>query len=158
MFFNFSGSYDGLVGTMKHAVDFTEVAQGILAHSPKEDEDYVGTWEDAFLFDGYENGKYGFLTNAVSSVIARHGFEIRNLSHNVSISNGVKNNIICELKWKGQNCIPDRDLNGNPVVLGKTYPRLFLPKVIQDILDLEFGYDKELFGADRVELGIEKIS
>ena len=97
--------YAGFWGQAKHAVDFAECGWGVLENGTKEENDYVGEWEDAFLFTGYENGKYSFLTNIICSVIARHGFEVKNLSHGMghlarrSIGN---NNIICRLACQKQ--------------------------------------------------------
>lgn len=151
----FIDGYAGILGKAKHAVDFAHCGAGIIQHGVREDDDYVGTWEDAFLFNGYENGKYSFLTSIICSIIARHGFDVKNLSHglqhlaNPSLGN---NNIICRLGWKGESCIPSTDINGDTVVLGLTDPRLYLPKVVQDILDLEFGYTKEVVGAERITL------
>lgn len=161
MFIDFINGYAGILGKVKHAIDFAECGGGIIEHGTKEGDDYVGTWEDAFLFTGYESGKYSFLTNIVCSVIARHGFDVKNMSHGMqhlakpSIGN---NNIICLLGWKGQNCIPDKDVKGDPVVIGVTDPRLYLPQPIQSILDLEFGYTKELDGAERVTINHEIIN
>lgn len=153
--FEFIAGYEGILGKMKHAVDFAHCGMGVIEHGVRENEDYVGTWEDAFLYQGYENGKYSFLTSIICSVIARHGFEVKSLNHglqHLAKQSLGKNNIICRLGWKNQNCIPSTDLNGDPVVVGVTDPRLYLPKVIQNILDLEFGYTKELEGAERITL------
>lgn len=128
-------------------------AYGAYDVNVTEDDDYVGTWEDSFLFTGYENGKYGFLTSCVANIIGRHDFEVYTTNHFPQYrqpSVGA-NEIVVGLNWKGQGCIPNTDYNGNTVRVGITDPRLYLPKVVQNLLDLEFGYDKELFGKETVE-------
>jgi hypothetical protein len=123
------------------ASDFTDKINSV----PQIEEDYVGRWEDAFLATGYENGKYSFLTNFVIMSIKRHGFVTRyNRDPSVIDTGDQRNAYITELYFKEQSCIPDRDKKGDPVIVGYTDPRLYLPDVIIKLLDLEFGYDKEL--------------
>mgnify|MGYP005989659239 CR=1 FL=1 len=124
-----------------------------------QQQDYVGKWEDAFLFSGYENGKHSLLTSIIANAIERHGFTALTTCHysqyrQPSIG---ENDIIVFLHWKGENVIPSTDKNGNQVRIGITDPRLYLPKVVQSLLDLEFGYDKELFGRETITRRIEIV-
>jgi hypothetical protein len=109
------------------------------------DEDYEGKWEDAFLFSGFENGKYSFLTPMIVETLKRHGFDIE-VSHQKKLTELVsdRNVIITKFLWKGKTCIPEKDIKGDYVILGVTEPRLYLPDVVIKLLDLEYGYDKEL--------------
>ena len=109
------------------------------------DEDYEGHWEDAFLFTGFENGKYSFLTPMIVETLKRHGFDIE-VSHQKNLGELVSNRnvIITKFYWKGTNCIPDKDKKGDPVIIGVSEPRLYLPDIVIKLLDLEYGYDKEL--------------
>lgn len=117
----------------------------IIETKPKEEVDYVGRWEDAFLYNGFENGKYRFLTPAILQRITRHGFLIQSSVHTKknAIPEGI-NYIIEKMHWKGISCIPEKDINGNTVNIGYTEPRLYLPDIIQKLFDQEFGYDKEV--------------
>lgn len=109
------------------------------------DIDYQGTWEDAFLYKGYENGKYRFLTGFFLQNIQELGFLFSSSYHNPTFRNDKigKNWIVCQLTYRGENCIPEKDRAGNKVVLGVTEPRLYLPAIVQKLLDIEFGYDME---------------
>lgn len=122
-------------------------ALNLCLNIPEEHEDYQGTWEDAFLFSGYENGKFKFLTAFVHESIRRHGFYIETTTHRPQyrMPSLGGNEIIILVNWKGQNCIPDKDINGNRVRVGITDPRLYLPDIVIKLLDLEFGYDKEIW-------------
>ncbi len=112
---------------------------------PDKDIDYVGRWEDAFLYNGFENGKYRFLTPAILQRITRHGFLIKcNYHDKKNLVSKNTNYIIEEMHWKGISCIPEKDINGNTVNVGYTDPRLYLPDIIQKLFDEEFGYDKEV--------------
>lgn len=132
------------------ASDFFSKRDKILLECPEDlEKDYVGKWEDAFLKNGYEFGKHSFLTNFVIMAIRRHGFVVKyNRDPEITPSDYDKNinAYITGLFWKEQTCIPDKDIKGNPVLLGVTDPRLYLPDVVIKLLDLEFGYDKELNG------------
>jgi hypothetical protein len=112
------------------------------------EEDYQGTWEDAFLANGYENGKYSFLTHYVILSIRRHGFSVKfNRDPEFHSSKATQNAFITQLWYNGQNCFPTKDRKGDPVVVGVTDPRLYLPDIVIKLLDLEFGYDKDLLDA-----------
>jgi len=115
-----------------------------------EEDDYVGCWEDAFLYKGFEKGKYNFLTSAIAQTVQRHGFRCvcdypPNLSFWVK-----KNDIIKELWFSGKNVIPDTTVDGNKVAIGYTHPRKYLPPIVQKIFDDEFGYDKDFEGKQRI--------
>ena len=116
------------------------------------EEDYHGTWEDSFLFQGYENGKHGFLTSLIANIIGRHGFVAYTTNHKPQYRcpNLGKNDIIIALGWHGKNVIPEKDKNNNPVIVGVTEPRLYLPDVVTNLMDLEFGYDKENLDTETV--------
>lgn len=105
--------------------------------------DYHATWEDAFLFQGYENGEKSFLTALVCQNIDAHGFITTTTSHWPEKKNPKlgKNEVIVRLQFKGQECIPSLDIQGKPVIIGKTNPRLYLPREVQKLLDSVFGYD-----------------
>lgn len=129
---------------LKSGLNMFAVAQTCTADKIP-DEDYEGKWEDAFLFTGFENGKYSFLTPMIVETLKRHGFDIE-VSHQKDLTELCKNRnvIITKFSWKGENCIPDRDRKGSPVIVGVTEPRLYLPDIVVKLLDLEYGYDKEL--------------
>ena len=135
----------------RNAINLT-VAGSFLDQIDLE-QDYYGTWEDSFLFKGYENGKYGFLTSSVANIIGRHGFVAHTTNHRPQYKcpNLGKNDVIIALGWAGENVIPERDKKGNPVVVGVTDPRLYLPDVVTNLMDLEFGYDKENLDTETVE-------
>ena len=122
-----------------------------------QQQDYVGKWEDAFLFAGYENGKHSLLTSVIANIIERHGFTALTTCHYSQYAQPSigKNDIIVFLHWKGENVIPSTDKNGNQVRIGITDPRLYLPRIVQDLLDLEFGYDKELLEKETLTRRIE---
>lgn len=116
------------------------------------EEDYRGCWEDAFLLNGYENGKHSFLTGFVAMSIKRHGFKVSTEAHkDARIIDHVdgRNIIITGLLYNGENCIPDKTTSGDPVILGVTDPRAYLPREIQVILDDEFGYDRDIYDPHR---------
>jgi len=152
-------SYSSEQGNLRHFLDFSYIGAGLLS-LPKEErfreqEDYVGRWEDAFLFTGFENGKYDFLTVCISGIIARHGFHVQTISNGHSQYAQPEiggNDVIIRLFWKGQNCIPSLDAKGDRVRIGITEPRLYLPDVIIKLLDDEFGYDKEIRDAETVKV------
>lgn len=118
-----------------------------------EENDYVGIWEDAFIFKGFENGEHKFLTSAISNIMGRHGFVVLTTAHKSAYRRpDIGNNeVIISLKWRGRECIPDRDVGGDPVIVGISDPRLYLPRIVQDLFDLEFGYDTELIGKETAE-------
>ena len=60
---------------LKSGLNMFAVAQTCTADKIP-DEDYEGKWEDAFLFTGFENGKYSFLTPMIVETLKRHGFYI----------------------------------------------------------------------------------
>ncbi len=124
-----------------------------------QQEDYVGRWEDAFLFSGYENGKHSLLTSIIANTIERHGFTALTTCHYAQYAQPSigGNDIIVFLHWKGENVMPSTDKNGNQVRIGITDPRLYLPKIVQDLLDLEFGYDKELFDKETLTRRVELV-
>lgn len=124
-----------------------------------QQQDYVGRWEDAFLFAGYENGKHSFLTSIIANIIERHGFTALTTCHYAQYAQPSigGNEIIVFLHWKEENVIPPTDKNGNQVRVGITDPRLYLPRVVQSLLDLEFGYDKELLERETLTRRIELV-
>jgi hypothetical protein len=131
-------------GLMKSALNMFAVAQTCtLEKFP--DVDYEGHWEDAFLFSGFEKGRYSFLTPMIAETLKRHGFDIET-SHQKKLSELIedRNVVITKFFWKGKTCIPDTDIKGDPVIIGVSEPRLYLPDVVIKLLDLEYGYDKEL--------------
>lgn len=123
----------------------------LLTNDLSRDEDYQGAWEDAFLFSGYENGKFGFLTGFVALSIKRHGFKVYTSATPDQLAFGLpsENVVIRRLVFNDQECIPDTDVSGNPVIIGVTDPRTYLPKEIQIILDDEFGYDRDIYDPHR---------
>ena len=127
------------------------VLAGEAISAEPQQENYGATWEEAFLFDGYENGKFFFLTGFVALSIKRHGFKVYTEAHLNTrfLQKPIRNIIITRLVYEEQDCIPDRDAKGNPVVLGITNPRDYLPKKIQQILDDEFGYDRDVYDPHR---------
>jgi len=131
----------------KHLLNKLLSAANLALNCPTEDVDYQGRWEDAFLFKGYENGKHKFLTSFVQESIRRHGFYIETTVHRPQYRQPKlgSNEIIILVYWKNQNCIPDTDKNGKKVRVGITNPRDYLPEIVIKLLDLEFGYDKEIW-------------
>ena len=121
----------------------TDVTDSDAVPKQEEGEDYRAEWEDAFLLSGFENGKYSFLTAFVALSIKRHGFTT------ATQRNPDANAVITHLHFKGENVIPDKDAAGNPVIIGVTDPRTYLPKEIQIILDDEFGYDRDVYDPHR---------
>jgi len=119
----------------------TEVFDTVSTDPYRNGEDFHATWEEAFLFQGFDNGKAAFLTSSVMYQIDRHGFVSTATFHwpekrNPSLGN---NEIIVRLQYKGEDCIPEKDVRGNKVIQGLTNPREYLPNVIIKILDEEFG-------------------
>lgn len=104
-------------------------------------EDFLATWEEAFLFQGFNNGQASFLTSSVMYQIDRHGFVSTATFHWPEKKNPYlgNNEIILRLQYKGEDCIPEYDKFGKKVVQGLTNPRYYLPKVVVKILDEEFG-------------------
>jgi len=138
-----------LLPVARAASDFVQKTEALAKENlhPME-EDYQGTWEDAFLANGYENGKYSFLTHYVILSIRRHGFAVKyNRDPEFFSSKAAQNAFIKEMWYKEQNCFPEKDRKGDPVIVGITDPRLYLPDVIIKLLDLEFGYDRDLLDA-----------
>lgn len=129
---------------IKSGLNMFAVAQTCTADKIP-DEDYEGRWEDAFLFSGFENGKYSFLTPMIAETLKRHGFDIET-SHQRNLQELInpRNVIITKFHWKGKTCISEKDKKGDPVIVGLTEPRLYLPDIVIKLLDLEYGYDKEL--------------
>jgi hypothetical protein len=109
------------------------------------DIDYQGRWEDAFLYRGYENGKYKFLTGLFLQNIQEIGFSYSSSAHCPEFENKKLggNWVVVNLQYKNQPCVPDTDIYGNKVIVGVTEPRLYLPDIVCKVLDLEFGYDQE---------------
>jgi len=104
-------------------------------------EDFRASWEEAFLFQGFGNGKAAFLTTSVMYQIDRHGFISTATFHwpekrNPSLGN---NEIIIRLQFNGQDCIPENDKFGKKVIQGLTNPRDYLPDIVIKILDEEYG-------------------
>jgi hypothetical protein len=106
---------------------------------------YQGRWEDAFLYQGYENGKYKFLTGLFLQNIQEIGFTYSSSVHLPEFKNNElgKNWIVVNLHYRNEPCVPDTDVAGNKVIVGVTEPRLYLPDIVCRVLDLEFGYDQE---------------
>lgn len=137
------------------------LANASLMQEEAAEDDYQGRWEDAFLFSGFDKGKHSFLTSIIAEVISRHGFIAYTTNHRpwmrpppspTPVKEEAKyNEIIVDLMWKDQHCIPDRTKSGDKVIIGVTEPRLYLPDVVCKLLDLEFGYDKEIYDKDTVE-------
>ena len=106
---------------------------------------YQGRWEDDFLYQGYENGKYKFLTGLFLQNIQEIGFTYSSSVHPPEFKNDKlgKNWIVVNLHYRNEPCVPDTDVAGNKVIVGVTEPRLYLPDIVCRVLDLEFGYDQE---------------
>ena len=143
----------------KHFLDFSQIGAGLLSLPTeerfREGNDYVGLWEDAFLFTGFEGGKYSFLTNCIAGIIARHGFDVQTIDDTFpeyAQPQIGSNNVICRVIWNGQSCIPDNDVKGEKVRVGITEPRLYLPEVVIKLLDDEFGYEKEFQDTETVQI------
>lgn len=115
------------------------------AASQPHDINYQGIWEDAFLYNGYENGKYRFMTGFFLQNIQERGFLYNSSYHNKNAVNPKLGNnwIVFAMWYNKENCIPEKDIKGDKVVLGVTNPRLYLPDVVIKLLDMEFGYDME---------------
>lgn len=129
-----------LVGHCKNLVN-TNVIETADTDPYRNGEDFHATWEEAFLFRGFDNGKASFLTSSVMYQIDRHGFVSTATFHwpekrNASLG---KNEIIVRLQYKGEECIPEIDKFGKRVVIGVTNPRYYLPDVVIKILDEEFN-------------------
>lgn len=121
------------------------------AMKPGEELDYVGCWEDAFLYAGFENGKYNFLTSAIAQTVQRHGIHIECDYPEIWFwQKREKNDIIVSLKIYGKETIPEKTIHGEKVVKGITPPREYLPDVVQKLFDAEFGYDKDFEGTQRI--------
>ena len=136
----YAPSMDWAFGQAQHVVD-TGVIETAETDPYRNGEDYVATWEEAFLFQGYSNGKMSFLTSSVMFQIDRHGFISTATFHwpekkNPSLGN---NEIIVRLQYQDQECIPEKDKFGQDVIIGFTNPRYYLPDVVVKILDEEFG-------------------
>jgi len=104
-------------------------------------EDYVANWEEAFLFHGFTNGEYSFLTTQIMHHIDKYGFVSTATYHwpekrNPKLGN---NEIIVRLQYKGQECITDVDKKGDKIIIGATEPRSYLPDEVIRLFDAEFG-------------------
>lgn len=104
-------------------------------------EDYVANWEEAFLFHGFTNGEYSFLTTHIMHHIDKYGFVSTATYHwpekrNPKYGN---NEIIVRLQLRGQECITDVDKKGDKIIQGVTNPRDYLPDEVVRLFDEEFG-------------------
>lgn len=137
----------------KHGRQWLNYARNVVAsmevtNSENQVDNYVGVWEDAFLFDGFENGKYKFLSPAILQCMHRHAlFGMGSwhiaFSEAYLVENSERNDVILELYWKGKSIIPDTDIRGNKVQIGVTNPRYYLPAEVISLFDKEFGYDDD---------------
>jgi hypothetical protein len=133
-------TFNWLFGHCKNLLD-TKVFDTVVTDPYRNGEDFRASWEEAFLFRGFDNGKAAFLTSSVMYQIDRHGFVSTATFHwpekrNPALGN---NEIIVRLQYKDQECIPENDKFGRKVIQGLTNPRDYLPSIVIKLLDEDFG-------------------
>ena len=138
----FLPTFNWLIGNLGNWVDAKVFDEAQAKSDPyRNGEDYVASWEEAFLFAGFSGGKYSFLTTQIMHHIDKYGF-ISTATYHWPEKKNPKlggNEIIVRLQYKGQECITDVDKKGDKIIQGLTNPREYLPDEVIRILDQDFG-------------------
>jgi len=134
--------FNWLKGNLDNCLNYQVYEKDVQNRDPyRNGEDYIASWEDAFLFQGFDNGKYGFLTTQIMYHIDKYGFVSTATYHWPEKKNPKlgSNEIIVRLQYKGEDCIGDVDKKGEKIILGVTEPRSYLPNEVIMLFDTEFG-------------------